>query len=479
MKTGSRKLITLVLMLTGFAGGLHAQTFSYTKNTLKFDVTIENPCDAGATNGSITFKVTGSASGLARIVFISGPTGTAFPDADISLAGTSTFTFVPSAPQNGNYEFLVRDPNTTADFVNTLTAEFDGVSLSALTPITLGTANLVNNTDCTSANGQLSASLSGGSASLAPAGSGSFNYTWTSSATVAGLPATGTWNGTTNLDLATIIGATGLPGGTYTLEVQDNRSTCQQSKTYTLTDPAPVSFNTATTTPVVCKGASGTITLSGSGASSVNYEVFLNGTATGNQLSGTGSALTFTIPGSTFSSPGTYNFTIRAKDGFCPPGFMAGTATITVNADVTFTTTQTNPSCNGASSGSITVTAAGGSAPYQYSSDNGTSFQASNQFTGLISGIYPIVVKDALGCLSTATAVTITQPPAITFNATPTDPVCDGQSNGSITLTVTSAVGTYTYSINNGTTYQASTNFTGLAAGTYVAKVKEDRKSVV
>ena len=473
MKFGVRKLTPILFLLSGLAGGVFAQTFSYTKNALKFDVTIENPCDAGATNGSITFKVTGSASGVARIVFISGPTGTAFPDADISLSGTNSFTFVPGAPQNGNYEFLVRDPNTTADFVNTLTAEFDGVSLITLTPIVLGTANLVNNTDCTTANGQLAASLSGGSAALTPAGSGSFNYTWSSSSAVVGLPASGTWNGATNLDLATVIGASGLPGGTYTLLVQDNRSTCQQTKAYTITDPAPVSFNTATTTPVVCKGSTGTITLSGSGSSSVVYEIFLNGSATGNQQSGTGSALTFTIPGSTFASPGTYNFTIRAKDGFCPPGFMAGTATITVNADVTFTTTQTNPSCNGAPTGSITVTAAGGSTPYQYSSDNGTSFQASNQFTGLISGIYPIVVKDALGCLSTATSVTLTQPPAITFNATPTDPVCNGQSNGSISIAVTSAAGTYSYSINNGTNYQASSSFSGLAAGTYIAKVKD------
>ncbi|MFM7328863.1 MAG: beta strand repeat-containing protein, partial [Bacteroidota bacterium] len=367
----------------------------------------------------------------------------------------------------------MRDPNTTADFVNTLTAEFNGVTLSALTPITLGTANLVNNSSCTTPNGQVAANLSGGSAALLPAGSGSFNYTWTGPSGVSGLPATGTWKGDTNLDLATVISSTGLPGGTYTLQVQDNLSTCTQTKAYTITNPTPTLFNTATTTPTVCKGATGTITLSGSSGSSVTYEVFLNGSATGNQLTGTGSALSFTIPGATFSSAGTYSFTIRAKDGFCDPAFMTGTATITVNADVTFTSSVTNAACNGAATGSITVSASGGSSPYTYSSDNGTTFQASNVFSNLLSGVYPVVVKDALGCTSSVGSVTVNQPPAITFTAAAVDPACAGGTTGSLTLTATGGTGSYTYSINNGSTYQASSSFTGLASGTYTAKVKD------
>ncbi|MFM9076031.1 MAG: hypothetical protein ACKORJ_10775, partial [Bacteroidota bacterium] len=123
-----RFLSILTLVLAGMSDKVSGQTTSYTKNALKFDVIVANSCDAGATNGSITFKITASASGLARIIFVSGPTGTAFPETDISVSGTSTFTYTPPAPQNGNYEFLVRDPNTTADFVNTLTAEFNGVT---------------------------------------------------------------------------------------------------------------------------------------------------------------------------------------------------------------------------------------------------------------------------------------------------------------------------------------------------------------
>lgn len=49
--------------------------------------------------------------------------------------------------------------------------------------------------------------------------------------------------------------------------------------------------------------------------------------------------------------------------------------------------------------GSITINATGGQAPYQYSS-NGTSFGSSSTLNNLTAGTYTITVKDALGCLA-------------------------------------------------------------------------------
>lgn len=48
--------------------------------------------------------------------------------------------------------------------------------------------------------------------------------------------------------------------------------------------------------------------------------------------------------------------------------------------------------------GSITINANGGTPAYTYSIDGGVSFSGSNNFTGLSSGVYAIVVKDANGC---------------------------------------------------------------------------------
>jgi hypothetical protein len=83
------------------------------------------------------------------------------------------------------------------------------------------------------------------------------------------------------------------------------------------------------------------------------------------------------------------------------------TATITQPTAITASATNTSVSCNSGSNGTITVTASGGTAPYTYSS-NGTTFQASNSFTGLTAGTYTLTVKDANNCTQTTTT-TITQ----------------------------------------------------------------------
>lgn len=55
------------------------------------------------------------------------------------------------------------------------------------------------------------------------------------------------------------------------------------------------------------------------------------------------------------------------------------------------------PICNG-DLATITVTATGGSAPYQYSMDGGATFQTSNVFIGISPGVYTILVMDLNGC---------------------------------------------------------------------------------
>lgn len=130
----------------------------------------------------------------------------------------------------------------------------------------------------------------------------------------------------------------------------------------------------------------------------------------------------------------------------------------------TFTFTKTDPTCT--PNGTIVITAAGGTGPYQYSINGGSSFQPSNTFSGLSGGTYSIIVRDANNCTSSPQSTTLTLVNTMTATVAKTD----GNCNAGGTITVTAAGGgnpPYQYSINGGTTYQSSNVFTGLAAGTY------------
>lgn len=63
----------------------------------------------------------------------------------------------------------------------------------------------------------------------------------------------------------------------------------------------------------------------------------------------------------------------------------------------------TTKSCNGATVGSITIYANGGIAPYLYSF-NGAAFTSQTTYTNLPYATYPIIIKDALGCIKSTSA---------------------------------------------------------------------------
>jgi hypothetical protein len=142
-------------------------------------------------------------------------------------------------------------------------------------------------------------------------------------------------------------------------------------------------------------------------------------------------------------------------------------------------TTVTNSVCNGAT-GSITVSASGSSAPYEYSL-NGGPYQTSNMFTGLAAGPYVLTVRNACGDVSapaTVTVGTIITPVtvAVTSSTDASGCVCPAVTTGTITI---SAIGTapFSYSVNGGswTSFSGNTyTITGLAPlATYSVRVKD------
>ncbi len=93
-----------------------------------------------------------------------------------------------------------------------------------------------------------------------------------------------------------------------------------------------------------------------------------------------------------------------------------------------------NAQCNGQSNGSITVNASGGSGSYLYSINNGTNWQAVNNFTNLTPGSYTILVKDPGSCHpNLSTTATVGNPAPIVANAGSDVAICAGgntQLNG-------------------------------------------------
>ncbi len=148
-----------------------------------------------------------------------------------------------------------------------------------------------------------------------------------------------------------------------------------------------------------------------------------------------------------------------------PQGEVVFTDTVRVKRNApSATAVKVDPTC--APNGTITVTATGGQAPYQYSINGGTTYQTSNTFTGLAGGTYTVIVRDNLNCVSATQTITLNASAPVTQQVAKTDANCTTTG----TITITPGGGgqpPYEYSINGGTTYQSSNVFTGLAAGTY------------
>lgn len=85
-----------------------------------------------------------------------------------------------------------------------------------------------------------------------------------------------------------------------------------------------------------------------------------------------------------------YSGNVSNNGGGAKTEYVLVTGTTKYNISVTAVTT---PTCEGSSSGTITVTATGGIVPYQYKIGN-FPYQESNLFTGLPSGTYSVRVKD-------------------------------------------------------------------------------------
>jgi len=134
-------------------------------------------------------------------------------------------------------------------------------------------------------------------------------------------------------------------------------------------------------------------------------------------------------------------------------------------------TSHIDASCFGLNDGAVSFTASGGTAPYNFSS--GITNSATGNFTNLVAGNYLFSVSDANGCYVTFADIILQTAPFSASITSMSNVVCNGQGNGSATVTVFGGVGPYFYNWNS-VPAQNNPAATNLNAGVYTVSVSDN-----
>ncbi len=125
-------------------------------------------------------------------------------------------------------------------------------------------------------------------------------------------------------------------------------------------------------------------------------------------------------------------------------------------------------SCFGLATGTASVVAMGGLAPYTYLWSD-PSAQDTPTAIDLLAGNYTVTVTDANGC-STLNNITVDEPLELTSLSNSNDVACGGGSTGDGTVTATGGTPPYSFIWNNGET---TGTINSLLAGTYFVTVSD------
>jgi gliding motility-associated-like protein len=252
--------------------------------------------------------------------------------------------------------------------------------------------------------------------------------------------------------------ATGLSAGVQTVTVTDSYR-CTAIDSIPVYQPAQIVVSHSFINPLCYGDRNGKIWLSAAGGSGSYTYTYL----------GTSHPMTDTLTG---LPSGTYIITVTDTKG-CTQN---DTVTLADPAKLQMYASQTAITCANAANGIIHVGATGGTPAYTFSwSTGGNSDTVRNN---LPPGVYVITVTDANGCTSDTTETLIAPPPIIVIALTADSTSCPDSADGHISITVTGGTpGTavlYQYSLNNGT-WQTSSDFYDLAAGSYQVHARDSQ----
>ena len=410
------------------------------------------------TGSSATFCVTATGTGL-TYQWQSNPVGCGGPWTNIAGATSACYN-IPAVAAGMNNTFY-RCQVTSTCGPTTITSNC--AALTVATAVTV-TSQPADQTVCDGAN-----------ANFTVAGSGTgLIYQWqvNTGSGFANISNGGVYGGATTATL-TITGATTAMNG-YQYRCELSNGSCPTpgvSNAATLTINALPAITSSPANQTICTGSNTSFSVTATGTG-INYQWQVNtgsGFATisnGGVYSGATTA-TLTITGATVTLTG-YQYRCVVT-GTCTPAANSASATLTVHAPVTVTTSPVNTEVCSGSNASFTV--AGSSVPaiiYQWevSTNSGSTWTAitgANSATYTISGVITVMNNNQYRCqlsnatcttpvVSAAAILTVRQLPTVGLTAAPLTSLLPGQTT-TLTATPTSSTGgtlTTAWTLNGG-----------------------------
>ncbi|MHC0439539.1 T9SS type B sorting domain-containing protein [Flavobacterium sp. 3-210] len=178
-------------------------------------------------------------------------------------------------------------------------------------------------------------------------------------------------------------------------------------------------------------------------------------------------------PDFTLNAPGTYDFYIKDGNGCIAHATYVLRQELLIQATLT---QDLNCTSNDATIAlSATQGTGAGTYAFEYDLNNSGVYKpvTALPFVTSTPGTYTFRVQDASTCQAVSVPVIVTPLTIPAFTTATVDVLCQGDSNGSITVTGLNGVAPYKYSIDGGTTFVNSNIFAGLGKGTYSIAVMD------
>ena len=252
---------------------------------------------------------------------------------------------------------------------------------------------------------------------------------------------------------------TSLPASVYTLKIKDSMG-CFLDTLASISQPKKLGIKLVLQQPSCNAYSDGIITAIG-----------IDGTA----------PYTFSIDAKPHSSASLFSGLISKKYSFQvkdAKGCIYDTVITLDQPEPLFITLKAqSPLCNGAATGTILVTANGGTPSYQYAYD-ASPLQSSPLLENIKAGSYLVKVVDAKGCIKDSSIV-ITEPTKLMVDKVAiVNPTCENYPDGSILLSALGGIKPYTYALNS-INFSTLNFFEKLREAKYVVSVKDSNNCTV